>query len=103
MSAEVESARREWEEAYRRVQDAARRRDGEPLAELVAIVVDELRRRLGATYELRELADEYRRAERWVRSAVAERAPGAQASPALSLAEGAAFHLYSLGATDYAP
>ena len=65
-------------------------------------VTMELRRRVGGTFTLRELAAEYARADAWTRSALAERAaPGWPRT--LSLVEGAAFHLYSRGAADYAP
>jgi hypothetical protein len=65
-------------------------------------VSDELRRRVGGTFTLRELVDEYARADAWVCEALAEAAaPGWPRT--LALVEGAAFHLYSRGAVDYAP
>ena len=67
------------------------------------MVTDELRKRVGSTFTLRELADEYGRADAWARDAVAERArlPGWPRRSAI--VEGAAFHLYSRGAVDYEP
>lgn len=96
------SARLEWEDAYRRLTESSSdgRRE-EALRELEA-VTSELRRRVGGTFTLRELSDEYARAEVWVRQALSEL--GLAGWPrTLSLVEGAAFHLYSRGAVDYAP
>jgi hypothetical protein len=102
--AEVESARREWEEGYRRVQDEARRL---PAPELLLAQVDavtaELRRRVGGTFTIRELAAAYGEAERWSRDAVAEQAAAPGWPRTLSLVEAAAFHQYSRGAQDYEP
>ncbi len=51
---------------------------------------------------VRELADEYTRADVWAREALAEQAtPGWPRT--LSVVEGAAFHIYARGAVDYAP
>ena len=104
MNAEIESARREWEDGYRRFQDESRdplRAEGLHL-ELEA-VTDELRKRLGSTFTLRELATEYGQADAWTRTAVAERAATAGWPATLSLVESAAFFLYSRGALDYEP
>lgn len=101
---EVESARRDWEDAYRRLEDATRdpALAGSLLDQLEAVTA-ELRKRVGATFTLRELEGEYRRAEAWSRDAVAERAAAPGWPRTLSIVEGAAFHLYSRGATDYEP
>lgn len=97
------SARLEWEEAYRRLTEAAsdERREEAFQLELEA-VTSELRKRVGGTFTLRELSDEYARAETWVRAALAELALAGWPRT-LSIVEGAAFHLYSRGAADYAP
>ncbi len=104
MAADVESARREWETSYRRLGESARE-PGSPdgLHRQLRVVTEELRKRVGSTFTLRELADEYGRADDWARDAVAERAtyPGWLSS--LAIVEGAAFHLYSRGAVDYEP
>jgi hypothetical protein len=103
MPADLESARLEWERAYRDLGETAR----DPALEdsvrgQLAAVTAELRRRVGGTYTLRELADEYAVADGWAREVLAD-----QASPGwpgtLTLVEGAAFHLYARGAVDYAP
>lgn len=102
--AEVESARREWEEGYRRLlEQAGDATESERLHRQVEAVGAELRRRVGGTFTLRELADAYARAESWSRTAVAENAPGPGWPRTLSLVEAAAFHLYARGAQDYAP
>jgi hypothetical protein len=103
-SSAVENARREWEESSRTLEaaadDPARYRS---LLDQVDAVLAELRRRIGQTFTLAELVDEYGRAERWSRDAVQEAAPAPGWPRTLSLVEGAAFHVYARGATDYAP
>ena len=62
----------------------------------------ELRRRVGGTFTLRELAAEYAHADVWARHVLAEQ--GLAGWPrTLTLVEGAAFHLYARGAIDYLP
>jgi hypothetical protein len=102
--AEVESARRDWEEGHRRLQDEVRRQDApERLLAQVDAVLAELRRRVGGAFTLRELAAAYGDAERWSRDAVAERAAAPGWPRTLSLVEAAAFHEYARGAQDYEP
>ncbi len=102
--AEVESARRDWEEGHRRLLEQARESpSGDRLHAQVEAVLGELRRRLGGTFTLRELAGTYVAAEQWSRDAVAERAPAPGWPRTHSIVEAAAFHLYSLGAQDYQP
>ena len=101
---DVESARRDWEDAHRRLAEVERDpRAADGLHVQLEIVTDELRRRVGSTFTLRELASEYGRADDWARTAVADRAPFPGWLSSLSVVEGAAFHLYSRGAQDYAP
>lgn len=103
-AAEVESARREWEDGHRFVEEQGRDDDvGERLQAQVEAVVDELRRRVGATFTLAELTRAYAGAEGWSRAAVAERAPLPGWPRTLSAVEAAAFHLYARGASDYQP
>jgi hypothetical protein len=102
--AEVESARRDWEDAYRRLREEARDpAKADVLSLQLDAVREELRKRLGGTYTLHELADEYRQAERWAREAVAEKTATSGWLGTLSIVEGAAFLLYSRGAVDYEP
>ena len=103
MTPDVRSAKLEWEDAHRALVEAAHdpARDDDLRRQLEA-VSSELRRRLGGTFTLTELANEYVRADVWARDALAEaEVPGWPRT--LSLVEGAAFHLYSRGAVDYVP
>jgi len=103
VTADIESAKLEWEDAYRNLVEAAHdpAREDDLRRQLEA-VMSELRRRVGGTFTFRELANEYVRADVWVREALAEaEVPGWPRM--LSLVEGAAFHVYSRGAVDYAP
>ena len=102
--AEVESARREWEEGHRRLFEQARDgAAGDRLLAQVDAVAAELRRRVGGIFTLRELAAAYARSEEWSRAVVSEQAPAPGWPRTLSLVEAAAFHLYARGAQDYAP
>ena len=103
MTPDVESAQREWEDAYRRLAAASGTVEAERLHLQLEVVTDELRRRVGSTFTLRELAAEYRDADDWARQAVSERAATPGWPRTLALAEGAAFHLFARGASDYAP
>ena len=77
------------------------RRRYERLLEQVAVVVDELRKRVGQTYSLDELATSYRDSERWARAAVEDRAPSPGWPRDLALVVAAAFYAYQRGALDY--
>lgn len=103
VTGDVLSARLEWEEAHRRLAEAASdERQEEAFRLQLEAVTSELRRRVGGTFTLRELCDEYARAEAWARESLAEL--GLSGWPrTLSIVEGAAFHLYSRGAVDYTP
>lgn len=104
MRVELESARHDWEEAYRRLEKEAR--DPARADELhggLEAVTNELRRRLGSKYTLAELAAAYRSADDWARHAVGENPPGPGWVRTLSIVEGAAFLLYSRGAVDFEP
>ena len=104
MTADVESARLEWEEARRRLDDALREPgQSAALAAQLDVLVRELRKRVGGTYTLGELGVEYGRAESWVRDLVGEHAPAPGWPRTLTMVEGAAFHTVSLGAVDYQP
>jgi hypothetical protein len=103
VTADVESARIEWEHAYRDFAEVARDPAlDERVGAQLAAVTTELRRRIGGVFTLGELADEYARADRWARDVLSEQGvPGWPRT--LSLVEGAAFHLYARGAVDYRP
>ena len=66
-------------------------------------VIDDLRRRVGQTFTLEELAQAYDAAEHWARTAIADRAAFPGWPRSLTDVLDAAFHLYARGATDYAP
>jgi hypothetical protein len=100
----LELVRQEWKDGNRRFEaerDDPRRYHR--LVEQLELVVDELRKRVGQTYTLAELAAGYHDAERWARETVAERAPSAGWPRDLSLVLAAAFYAYQRGAVDYVP
>ena len=100
----VENARRQWDEGFRRFQEEAR--DPSRAAALnaqVEAVTDELRRRVGQTFTLDDLAREYERADRWSRDAIAESELDPDPAAGSATAGDAAFHIYARGARDYEP
>lgn len=104
MSVVIDVARREWEDGYRRFQEASR----DPVAadrldEQLEVVTAELRRRIGQTFTLEELVALYERAEAWVRDSVSEHAPTPGWPRTLAVVEDTAFYLYQRGAVDYKP
>ena len=102
--ADLESARRDWEDGWRRLAESTRdAQASDRLHRQVDVVTAELQRRVGATFTLRELAGAYRDAEEWARDAVAERAATPGWPHTLAVAVDAAFHLYQRGAVDYVP
>jgi hypothetical protein len=104
MTTDVESARREWEDAYRRLEGVAGdASEAERLRRQLEVVTDELRRRVGSIFTLGELAGEYVLADGWARHAVSERAATPGWPRTLAVVEGAAFHMYARGAVDYTP
>jgi hypothetical protein len=101
VSIDVELARQQWADGFRRLREVAGdARASDRVHSDVEAVTAELRRRLGGTYTLAELADAYARSDDWVREAIEERAGVARSA---SVAGDAAFHLYARGAVDYAP
>ena len=89
--------RQEWTDGARRFEefrdDPRRYR---LLVEQLEAVVDALRKQIGQTFTLAELANAYRDSERWARDIVT--------SPRdLSVVLAAAFHSYQRGAVDYMP
>ena len=103
-SVEVELARRQWEEGRKRFDEESRDRARQSrLLTALEAVTDELRKRVGQTFTLAELARAYNGADDWVREAIDEHAdfPGWPADA--TTVQDTAFHLYSRGATDYSP
>jgi hypothetical protein len=102
--AEVESARRDWEDGYRRLRDAAGDvTASERLQRQVDAIAAELRRRVGATFTLAQLAAAYGSAEAWLWETVDEHAPVPGWPRTMTVAADAAFYLYARGALDYTP
>ena len=98
----LDLARHEWEDGRRRLEEA--RGDSRRYHRLVGqveLVTNELRKRVGQTYTLAELAAAYGDAERWARELVEERAPSPGWPRDLALVLAAAFHAYQRGAVDY--
>jgi hypothetical protein len=99
---ETTLVRQEWEEGSRRLEaERSDRRRYETLLRQIEIVSEELRKQVGQTYTLGELAGAYRDAERWAREAVEARAPSPGWPRDLALVLAAAFHAYQRGASDY--
>jgi hypothetical protein len=100
----VAVARHEWEDGTRRLEaarhDARRYRE---LLELLDLIRDELRKRVGQTYTLEQLAGAYAHAESWARELLEERSSFPGWPRDLTTVLAAAFDAYQLGALDYAP
>jgi hypothetical protein len=101
--ASILNARQQWEEGQRRLESLrADRLLYSRLHANVDVVLEELRRRVGATFTLAQLATAYERGEDWTREILEER--GAPGWPIhLTLVLDAAFQLYARGASDYRP
>ena len=104
MALVLEVARSEWEDGYRRFQVLSRDRiAADRLSLQLEVVTDELRKQIGQTFTLEDLANTYQRAEDWVRTAVSERAATPGWPRTLAIVQDTAFHLYQRGAVDYTP
>jgi hypothetical protein len=100
----LDVVRREWEDGYRRFEELSRDRIAQDrLSMQLDVVTDELRKRIGQTFTLEELAEAYGGADGWARAAVSERAATPGWPRTLAIVQDAAFHLYQRGAVDYAP
>lgn len=100
----MQLARQQWDEGRRRIERL--RTDPEAYARLsaqVELVAAELRRRIGLTYTLDDLARAYDGADDWARDVLDDaRAEDAPPPETATIAD-AAFHLYARGASDYVP
>jgi len=100
----VELARQQWKEGYRHLKDDARDPRGRAqLLEEVEVVTRELRRRVGGSYTIAQLAEHYDDADRWGFAAIEEQVRTPGWARLASLATDAAFHRYARGARDYRP
>jgi hypothetical protein len=103
VAAPVEHARQEWEQGHRRLESlAGDARLYRHLLAQVEVVTTELRRRVGQTFTLAELADAYTQSDLWGLEALARQSRAGALAHAATV-EDAAFHLYSRGAVDYSP
>ncbi|MDX6481236.1 MAG: hypothetical protein QOG85_1746 [Gaiellaceae bacterium] len=96
--------RHEWEDGTRRLEAA--RNDARRYRELIVLldlIRDELRKRVGQTYTLEQLAAAYAEAEPWARELLDERSAFPGWPRDLTTVLAAAFDAYQLGALDYAP
>jgi hypothetical protein len=101
---DVEIARQQWEDGNHRIE--ALRSDRRRYALLVGqveLVLAELRKRVGQSFSLAELAHAYDEADDWARDAVDLADPDARPSAEIPSVAGAAFHQYARGAADYRP
>jgi hypothetical protein len=102
----IDTARQQWDEGKRRLDAVgAETARGRHLWLLVEAVLAELRRRVGQTFTIAELARVYDGSEDWVRDVVlASTPPRARAGFRDSaLVQDAAFAHYARGASDYRP
>lgn len=100
---QIEVARQEWDEGSRRLEAARDDAHYRQLLELLELVLDGLRMRIGQTYTLGELVSAYGDSDRWAREVLEERAPTPDWPPHLTTVVAAAFHTYQRGAMDYEP
>jgi hypothetical protein len=101
MRPSVELARMQWEQGERRLESL----DESPVREAVyrrvtAAIVDELHRRLGQTFTLAELANEYDRSAYWSRDVAQRTTPNVWAHD-LTIVADAAFARFARGAIDF--
>jgi hypothetical protein len=102
MSRSVELARQQWAKAYESIVKPPSGIDPR-VHEQMETVTAELRRRVGGSFTLTELAATYEDSERWTLSAISEHCYRPGWIRTASSATDAAFHLYSRGARDYRP
>jgi hypothetical protein len=100
------STRQQWDEGLRRLDTVgAETARGRHLWLLVEAVLAELRRRVGQTFTLADLAHEYEGSEDWVREVVVRSTPPKPRAGIrdVALVQDAAFAHYARGASDYRP
>ena len=97
MAYTIENALFQWEEGEARIRDAEPGESHE-LDRAAHLVVDELRRRLGGSFTLGELAELYGEGTDWVRDEVQRRFVETDTSAAVN----AGFLRYARSASDYA-
>jgi hypothetical protein len=101
---DVQLARQQWQEGRRRIERVRSEPDVyEYLLSRVELVAAELRRRVGQTFTLEELANAYDGAEEWARDVLDDARDEDAPLPETGTIADAAFDLYAHGASDYAP
>jgi hypothetical protein len=100
MSYPIENALFQWEEGWRQLQAIEDPRARRLADRVIDTVREELRRRIGPTFTVAELAELYGRGTDWCLQVAIDVAPAAEGE-AQSLAD-AAFWLYLRGAGDFA-
>jgi hypothetical protein len=103
MPSSVDAVRQQWEEGNRRFESQAGSAVFDQLLQQLEVATEELRKRVGETFTLVQLADAYAGSDHWLREAVEERAATSGWVRHLSVVQDAAFHQYARGATDYTP
>jgi hypothetical protein len=101
---DIELARQQWRDGSRRIERA--RSNPALYARFhleVELVIAELRRRIGQTFTLTELAETYARADDWARFVLDDAEPDASPPPDASTVTDAAFYAYARSASDYTP
>jgi hypothetical protein len=104
VAVDVDLARQHWEDGSRRVERA--RSDPAEYARLTAqvdLLAAALRRRIGSTFTLDELARVYDTADDWAAEILHEARDDDAPVPQTAAVADAAFHLYARGASDYTP
>lgn len=103
MSYPVDNALYEWEEGYSRLQALADRPAlYRGVSAAIEAVRDELRRRVGATFTVADLADLYARGTDWCLEVAATVAPDRAVDWDPQVITDAAFHLHLRAARDWA-
>ena len=97
MSYALENALTQWEDGERRVGEAPEIEQTD-LESAVAEIQDELRRRLGSTFSIGELAELYGAGTDWAEHRAQRRSAGSDTSAVVD----AAFGRYARGAADFA-
>jgi len=97
-------ARHEWGDGTRKLEATREEpRRYHQLLELHALVLDELRKRMGQTYSLEELVTCYAESDRWGREVLDDHAPVPAWPRDLTTVLAAAFDTFQRGAIDYKP
>ena len=104
MTPDLELARQQWRDGNRRLEEArGDRQRYRQLVEGTDRVVDALRRRIGQSFTLDELAAAYGGADDWVLELLEETDPEGSVPLEPGTVADAAFHAYARGAVDYRP